>query len=155
MEGKFSTSLAAVFKKMGVYLRKRKPSGTAVWEFGSSVEQIVLAYEIITVLGFLPLRYLFLGDMVDCTMDGVQNDTQLRNQTYLNTVRSFCGTFGVPPNYGRLETIDKVFIRIEPRNETFVESMDYFLEKEKKLYDFKTLCWYLIVALIFQVNLSV
>ena len=119
----------------------------------SWIQYIAIAYALMIIGVILPLRYAFLGDQVDCVMDGLQNSAQLQNESYLQKVQSFCGVYGVPPNYVRLNASDSLFARIEPRNQTFVESVDYFLVKEEMLYKFRKVWFLLIIFLITGVNL--
>ena len=124
------------------------------WNIFRVLEIIVIGYEFLLIGGFLPIRHLFLGDRVDCIMDGLQNVTQLRNETYMERVRNYCGLFAVPPNYVQLEGFDEdLFVRIEPRNQTFVESVDYFLAKGKESQDFRIFYTFLIMWFIIVVKL--
>lgn len=120
------------------------------------MELAIIGYQIMTMGVTLLIRYLFLGGMADCVMDGLQNVTQLRNRTYLETVRNYCGVFSIPPNYVRLESTDyNIFARIEPRNQTFVQSIDYFLGKEEELFRFRISSLFLLLTILVQVKLSV
>lgn len=99
-------------------------------------------------------KTLFLGDMVDCVMDGLQNRTQLQNKTYRDMVRSFCGLFSIPPNFANLNQISNdLYMRTEPRNQTFIESMDYLLAKVNEKFDLKFHFYILGLFLVFQVKL--
>ena len=118
----------------------------------SWIECTATVYVLMIIGVILPLRYAFLGDQVDCVMDGLQSSAQLQNESYLQKVQSFCGVYGVPPNYVRLNASDSLFARIEPRNQTFVESVDYFSGKESTLFGFRCSWSFLIIYLIFGVN---
>ena len=112
--------------------------GRRVWNLCIVISLSVLVYEL-NFFVHLPMRFFFLGtDMVDCVMDGVQNVTQLQNQTHMATVRSCCAAYGIPPNYGNFSTNhSSLLMRVEPRNQTFVESVDYFLARQNENFNFK------------------
>lgn len=142
-----------VFKITDVYLLPEICSH-CFWIYCDIVVYVIIIYEIMTIGAILLIRYLFLGDMVDCLMDGLQNVTQMRNRTYLESVRNYCGVFSIPPNYVRLKSVDyNIFARIEPRNQTFVQSMDYFLRKEEELFKFRMSSFFLLLTILPLVNI--
>ena len=127
-----------------------------LWNIFRVLEIFAIGYELLLVGGLLPVRYLFQGDLVDCLLDGVQNVTQLRDETHMERVRNYCGLFAIPPNYVQVEGFDgELFVRIEPRNETFVESLNYSLTKSRELFNLKVLYIYLVLSLFAVVRLLV
>lgn len=114
----------------------------------------LIGYELLLFAVILPIRYWFLGNFVDCVMDGLQNVTQLKDERYLNKVRNYCGLFAVPPNYVKVDRFDgDLFVRVEPRNQTFIESMDFFLAKEDEFFFFRLACINLAGMFLLTVSL--
>lgn len=137
-------------------LSKMKALSKPLCDIFHALKIIVIGYEVLLIAGLLPIRYLFHGDLIDCVMDGLQNVTQLRNETYVDFVRNYCGLFAIPPNYVQLNGFEEeLFVRIEPRNETFVKSVDYFLAKRREIYSLRAFCVLLCLALVIVVNLVV
>ena len=100
---------------------------------------------------FMIVRYLSFDKMVDCIMDGLQNVTQLQNETYLEDERTFCARYGIPSNYGRLGRIaSDLWIRNELRNQTFLESADYFWGRQREFFNFKTSALFQAQFIIFS-----
>lgn len=122
------------------------------------MESAIDVYKLITVITILASRYLFQDGMVDCVMDGIQNVTQL-DRTYREKVLNHCGLFGIPPNYVKLESKrhnpSQAFMRIEPRNQTFVYSIDYFLAKEEVRFNFRFIGLLLSPVILLQVRFIV
>lgn len=141
------------FSQESACLRKRQIT-RSIWSCWINLGNLAIWVQFGVILAFLPFRYLFLGNnMVDCVMDGLQNVIQLQNRTYLERVRNICATYGIPPTYMR--TIDHFYMRMEPRNQTFVESIDYFLAKERELFNFRMSCFHLgLAVLLLLVKLS-
>ena len=125
--------------------------GKRVWNLCHVISIFVCLYEIYFVYS-LSIRLLATPDMGDCVMDGVQNVTQLQNQTHMETVRSCCGIYGVPPNYVNFSTNSSLLMRVEPRNQTFVESADYFLARQNESFNFKTSFVYLATVVLLLVS---
>ena len=123
------------------------------WRFYNFVVSIFLIIEAFFVVFygiFMVARYTLFDGMADCVMD-LQNVTQLRNESYLEDVRNYCGKYGIPPNYGGLWKISSnLFIRNEPRNQTFLESTDYFWGRQRELFNFRISCFFLIQTIVFS-----
>ena len=137
-------------------LPKMKRPSNPLWDIFCVLEIFAIGYELLLIGGLLPIRYLFQGDLIDCIMDGIQSVTQLKNKTHMDGIRNYCGLFAIPPNYVQLEGFGgELFVRIEPRNETFVESLDYSLTKSRELFDLKLFYVYLVISIFVVVKLVV
>lgn len=136
-----------------------RPKGfSIVWRIYCVVLCILLGFEYIYLLIYMSsisIRYTFLEGMSECVMDGFQNVTQLRNETYLNDVRTYCAKYGLPPNYGYIRKVrPSLLIRWELRNQTFLESVDYFWGNEREVFNFRISCFLLVQLFVFyQVGL--
>ena len=93
-----------------------------------------MGFELLGIGLLLSKLYLY-GDGLDCTMEGIQNERQAKNETYLHMLRSFCAIYGHPPD--RNETT---------KNETFIQSLDYFIAIEKETHKIKHRLGFFVVS---------
>lgn len=97
-----------------------------------------ISYTLLFLLIVLLPGVITFGDPTDCIMDGLQNVSQAENQTYKAQVRHSCRLYNLPPNYFGVKPL--IYFREEAKNETFIDSLDYFVTKEKE----QSFFWYFI-----------
>lgn len=105
-----------------------------------------LAFEVFGLCLLATKEYLY-GDGFDCIMEGIQNELQTRNETYKEVLRSFCAVYGVPPShngFSKNESLDQN--TIQKRNQTFINSLDYFIASEREKFKFNLDLFSLVFA---------